>query len=749
MLKETIETYKLLGLLPIPIVWDADAKGLAYNIPGWQNFTVETLPVCTAKHTGIMLRMHGEWGCLDFDLKNTTDKTIFDRWMQHIAATAPDILGKLFIERTRSAGYHVFIRYHNLPHKQQWAQSEHGSEVIALYANGPLIYTFPTPGYTEVHQGMQDVEPLTDIEFLHIQETSQYFNEYKPAYDPAKKAISYPQGFEKYLSDFDNLISHDSWVTMLFDIGLQELTGFRYHDKDKFKAFRRIGSESPGISAKVYMKSKRLMLFTASMPDYPNWHTKEEYPCWCLPPSFVLFYKHNRSWAEAMKQIETIALTDGIGEAPKATGEFPLHVFPTSIAASISEVSNQRSLPPQFLASACLWGVSALAGNAYVNRLLPDTPNILYMLFIAPVSVGKSPAVKTAVLEPLKRVMAEDAAQHKQLLDAWNIEKQTAASKKKTFVTPRPIRYLPIIQDGTTESFLSIHTDQQSGIGVFYDEAETLFNAGNYKAINDSVTFLTTIFSGGQYIQTRANRELERVIPDVNINIIMGTQPERTGIIFTQDKIDSGFAARFLPVVSDYIHLNENADPMSRSAYMCQDWRDIMAGLYNFGKDYNNGTGPRLIDMTPEAVELYRKYYKEQLQAANQRIINKSDKVIIGLGAKMSSYLMRVTQILAIIHNTGHPVINATIMQYGLDLFNYYYGTAERFIVGSLEDAETGLPKELNLLYNGLPDTFKSEDAVKVCERLNLPHRRFETAMRRKDFKQLFKKQAQGIYFKQ
>jgi hypothetical protein len=423
-------------------------------------------------------------------------------------------------------------------------------------------------------------------------------------------------------------------------------------------------------------------------------------------------------------------------------------VFPQAVADSIVEVAGHRSIPEQFLASACLWGASALAGNAYVNLNLPEVPCILYMLFIAPVSVGKSPAIKTGVFEPLKRTLAEDAAAYKQDLDAWQAEKQAAATKKKTFVKPRPIRYLPLIQDGTTESFLSIHLDQPSGIGVFYDEAETLFNAGNYKAINDSVTFLTTIFNGGPYIQTRANRELERVIPDININLIMGTQPERTGLIFNQDKIDSGFAARFLPVVSDYIMLNEMADPLSKGVYLCREWRDLLVGLYNIGKKYNAGSPTIGIEMTPEAIDIYRDYYRKQIQEANQRIKGKAHRVIIGLGAKMSSYMMRITQVLAIIHDNGRPLIDTEIMRWGIELFEYYYKTAEKFILESLEEAETGLPLELNILYKALPDEFTYEEAVKICERLNVPARKFETAIRRKDFKTLFKKVKQGVYCK-
>jgi hypothetical protein len=747
MLKEIIDAYRELGLLPIPLEWDTETKQPKYHDKGWNNVTSETLPPYKPCHTGLMIRTSGEWGCIDFDLKNTDKKDTFDKWMNYLQTVSPDLFGKIFIESTRSGGYHCFIRYKKLPKKTQWAESPTGQEVIALYANGPLIYTYPTPGYSELHQSMEDVELLTDDEFTLLSETSQFFNEYKPEFDPNKKAVSYPEGFESFLSNFDRQISNDLWESILQSIGLVPLSDYRYRTKDTFKAYRRKDSDSKAISAKVYFRTKRVMLFTASMPKFPNWHTKENYPVWALPPSFVLFYRENRDWDAALKIITEMAQSEGI-EAPKQTEGFPMHIFRPEIASSIREVSYHRSLPEQFVASACLWGVSALAGNAYENELLPDIPCILYMFFIAPVSVGKSPSIKAAIMEPLKRTLIEESNQFKQLLDAWQIEKEKAAEKKKSFVKPRPVRYLPIIQDGTTESFLSIHMDQPSGVGVFYDEAETLFNAGNYKAINDSVSFLTTIWGGGAYTQTRANRELERVIPDINVNIIMGTQPERLRQIFTEDKILSGFAARWLPVVSDYKLLNEDADPMAKGVKMCREWSDVLTMLYNYGKIHNQEGQIRRIQMTPEAVDIYREYYRKGLRDANIRIRGKAHAVVIGLGAKMSAYLMRITQVIAIMHDPGNPVIDKTVINYGIDTYEYFFSQAEGVLLSAVEEVETGLPKELNDLYNELPAEFDRAKAVEACIKMNLPEGKFDKAIRRKDFGGLFIRVSQGKYAK-
>ena len=151
----------------------------------------------------------GHVHCLDFDIKNTQDKNLYHKWFNIIANQAPDIIPKLYIERTRNAGYHVWFEYHKDLKKLSLAESDKGSEVIALYAGGPLVYTYPTPGYDIISGSMADLTPLTDDDFQAMIESSQYFNEYKPDYDPAAKAVSYPSGYESICAAFDNGIADD------------------------------------------------------------------------------------------------------------------------------------------------------------------------------------------------------------------------------------------------------------------------------------------------------------------------------------------------------------------------------------------------------------------------------------------------------------------------------------------------------------------------------------------------------------
>lgn len=735
--------YKELGLSVIPIEWDIEKKQPVSHRAWGDGKPMELY----SKHNAIMIKTAAPIHCLDFDIKNTSNKNLYHQWFNMLVNQRPEIVNKLYIEKTRNSGYHVWLNFGKELNKLSLADSDKGAEVIALYAGGPLVYTYPTPGYEVQSGSMEDLQPLTEDEFTYLIETSQYFNEYKPKYDPALKAVTYPKGMEKFCTDFDTKIANETWLQILHDISLQPLPNYKYSAKDKFVAFKRNGSESDAISAKVYFNTKRVMIFSASLHDYPNWHNKHEYPVWCLPPSFVLFYKNNRDWAATFEQIQMIADSEGLdcNQVETYKGDFPINVFPAAIRKSIIEVSEARSLAPEFLAVSAFWTISSMAGTYYTSDFNGDAKNILFCLLIAPVSVGKTPAFKSMCETPLKLIQEQADKDYSMAVKEY--EKEKAENQNSHAKKPR--RFIPFAVDGTTEGYVALSMDQPNGIGVYHDEAETIFNAGSFKGTNDAISFFTQCFSGGRYTQIRADRDKERIVPNLNINLMMGTQPSRMGNIFTSDRLSSGFASRFIMIESDYIELNTEIDPFAKNKEMCKEWVDLIATLYAGGHRYNQGDTPQIeIKLTTEAKDAYRRYYKDNLKDANKRILSKAEQYIIGTEAKMSAYFPRLVQILAIMHNPNSPEITKTIVDDAHTLYKYFAKSTINIISKLSEEIDTGLPAQLELLYQALPETFALKDAKEACIRLNLPERKFEVAIRRKDFKALFVKLEHGIYRK-
>ena len=428
---------------------------------------------------------------------------------------------------------------------------------------------------------------------------------------------------------------------------------------------------------------------------------------------------------------------------------YPFDIFPTKIRESIFDVSRELSLNPIFLATAGLWTASSLAGNAYVSEFGSSAKNILFCLMIAPVSVGKTPAFKSMCEQPLSDTLQREDQEYKNKLAEWNDERMAALSSKSQFTKAKPRRFHPFAVDGTTEGYIALCQDQPNGMGVYHDEAESILNAGAHKSNNDSISFFTQAFSGGRYTQIRADRDKERVVQNLNINLLMGTQPSRLTNIFTMDKIESGFASRFLMVQSDYIQLNVNADPFTQQRQMCAEWSNLILALYDINKTYSNDdVNPIKIQITDSAKELYRKYFQGSLMAANDRINNRIEDYIKGAEAKMSAYFPRLTQIIAIINNPINPIIDENTIELGWQLYRYHAQSTVNILKNLHKTVETGLPLELDNLYNSLPFEFTYADAEQICKKINLPDKKFRTALRRKDFKILFTKTDHGKYKK-
>ena len=429
---------------------------------------------------------------------------------------------------------------------------------------------------------------------------------------------------------------------------------------------------------------------------------------------------------------------------------YPYEIFPDKIRESIFDVAKELSLNPIFLATAGIWTVSSLAGNAYISEFGSSSRNILFCMFIAPVSVGKTPAFKSMCEYPLNDILKNEDEDYKRRIEEWNAEKTAAFAEKKQFSKPKPKRFHPFAVDGTTEGYIALCQDQPNGMGVYHDEAETIMNAGAHKSNNDAISFFTQAFSGGRYTQIRADRDKERVVQNMNINLLMGTQPSRLANIFTMDKIESGFASRFLMVESDYIELNVNSDPFAKSRTMCNEWVNLVCQLYDISKLNSSGEdlSPIKIEITDEAKEKYREYYKKSLIEANKRINGKIEQFIIGAEAKMSAYFPRLTQIVAIIHNPTKPVINGLIIELGWKLYRYYAESTVNIIKSLHNQVETGLPNELQNLYDLLPDEFTYKESEEFCEKVNLKKNRFKVSLRRKDFGKLFSKTEHGKYKK-
>ena len=83
--------YKELGLSVIPIEWDIEKKQPVSHRAWGDGKPMELY----SKHNAIMIKTAAPIHCLDFDIKNTSNKNLYHQWFNMLVNQRPEIVNKL------------------------------------------------------------------------------------------------------------------------------------------------------------------------------------------------------------------------------------------------------------------------------------------------------------------------------------------------------------------------------------------------------------------------------------------------------------------------------------------------------------------------------------------------------------------------------------------------------------------------------------------------------------------------------
>jgi hypothetical protein len=314
---EDFKEWYELGLHPLPLAW---GNGKADIHPDWKTDTknnhdftdihrwYEKLLSDGRKVNGVAFLMRDPIAMLDFDLKNTNDDQVFNKWFNAIAAVNPDILRKLCIEKTKSSGYHVYFKKRGLTVKKKLASSETGSEVISIYTGGLLSYAAPTPGYSIIHNEMQDVEELTDDEFDLITSMAMVHDQYQSKEFNLSAVIDYPLEVKALATRFDYECKDEIFEDLLSGYNLYPTgsSGTIRQYNITYEKYKREGSTAP-FSAKVFHDKKRVYVFSGSYTNIPTFHnrTDDKDKSWSLTPTLLIYYQEN-DWNKTIEKIKKL-----------------------------------------------------------------------------------------------------------------------------------------------------------------------------------------------------------------------------------------------------------------------------------------------------------------------------------------------------------------------------------------------------------------------------------------------------------
>lgn len=723
-----------LGLSPIPVLWNTETK-LADKHP------LHEIEIIDGKLTedvlsrwlsdkfkdanAMALKMYPPFGSIDFDLKNTDNKAVFDDWLQSIRAQKEDVLKKVCIERTRNKGYHVYIKYPKLSHKIPIARNPEGGEIISVYTGGLLSYCTPTPGYEMIHGEFSDIEELTDDEFEMFVNTAAVFNEMQDWVSGEKTValMEYPSEYENTCLQFDAKCTDDVFDLLLNSIDLYRLPELRIaqrYSRQKYIPYLRQGSMAD-YSAKAYFHSKRLLIFSASMVLFPTWH--DSVHCgdesWSLSPSKIIYYKNKKNWPQTIEEIECICDSANI-EISKPTPldnqplfndrlKFPFDVFPDEIINYI----NYLSINEEYFAAYTVGVLSACIGKTAILTAKKgyQVKCNVYLAIVGSPGSDKSPAISKA-FKPLKQYdhihyvrFAKEREQYALNMAIWEKDKKNREKPSE------PVLQQVQIEDSTIEMTIKIMSQNKQGNVLFSDELSGFLNRMNQYKSGDEIQKWLTLWSGGDVMVQRMSRE-ENKVTEPFISIVGGIQAGVMEVLSSEDNEHNGFYHRFL---------FSYPEPRERNGFMHgSDCPDIVEQDFDYfyGQilEHRKNEHPINYRLSTDALHLYALWHDHK----NTKYNKASADHIKGIIAKYQNYCLRFALLLQVAHDRGQRtgIVDVTNMERAIRLTEYFMGNMIKALrMLRPESPADKLPAPYDKIYAELSEAFTMKTATEIADK--------------------------------
>jgi hypothetical protein len=248
-------------------------------------------------------------------------------------------------------------------------------------------------------------------------------------------------------------------------------------------------------------------------------------------------------------------------KALRQPADFPLDCLPTVLRRRVEDVNHAMELP---VASVALMGLVATAGAiGHRLRIQPKRSWVecgsLFGLVVQESGTGKSTALK-AMLGPLRdaerdciKANRQAKAAHEQAMRLFLLErKRRRAGEPEPEPPPEPVGKRVLLSEATPEAVLKRLSENPAGLTWVSDELLRALGFARY-AKGDSGSgdaLILELFEGASMAVDRSGKDTIYV-PEASLSIVGGCQPGKLHQAFTEDRMESGMAPRFLMVLAD------------------------------------------------------------------------------------------------------------------------------------------------------------------------------------------------------
>lgn len=248
-------------------------------------------------------------------------------------------------------------------------------------------------------------------------------------------------------------------------------------------------------------------------------------------------------------------------KALRQPADFPMDCLPRVLRQRVEDVSRATAVP---VPSVALIGLVAAAG-AIGNRLRIRVKRSWvecaahFGMVVQESGTGKSTALK-AMMEPLhaaERACIEANRQaraaHEQAMRLFTMERRRRRpGEPEPEPPPSPVGKRVMLHEATPEAVLKRLSENPAGLTWVSDELLRALGFGRYTKgdAGSADALILELYEGAALAVDRAGQD-PVFIPEASLSIIGGCQPGKLHQAFTEDRMESGLAPRFLMVLVD------------------------------------------------------------------------------------------------------------------------------------------------------------------------------------------------------
>ncbi|MCO4291349.1 YfjI family protein [Solitalea sp. MAHUQ-68] len=429
---------------------------------------------------------------------------------------------------------------------------------------------------------------------------------------------------------------------------------------------------------------------------------------------------------------------------------FPVNVFPLPIQQIILSTNESLSFPIDFIGASLLFASSVAIGNTHKVEIKNGFQEsaVLYLAIVARAGTNKSHPL-TFALNPL---VEQDKISYRQYeqerLDYEQVVNLSKKEKEKQAIDGpiKPVWRKFLLSDFTPEALAEVHKFNKRGIGVYVDELAGWFkNFNRYNKGSEMEFWLSAWNSKPINIDRKTGEPVFIPLPFISV---AGTiQNGLLNELAKNSRTQNGFIDRILFVIPDNIQKPYWSET-ELNPIIEKNWKAIISSLMNLpiNLDETFSPIPEVLRFTPQAKELLFDWQRNNADQCNDAEF----EAISGIYSKLEMYVVRLALILEMMRwacNEGDKqFVGIESMQGAIQLIEYFKKSAVKAysIISNINPLDK-FSSDKHALFNALPDTFKTEEGLKLAINMGIPERTFKRFLNEQE---LFNRRSRGEYEK-